>query len=182
MDLARGTPRGPAATARRPHRCCGVCQGLQVLERASRGVEDIPEGGDDFRRLGILDDLATEHEAVNGGTWLADPGPPCRRGRRVSHPPNDKTVIDAYSVTSVSLGGEIFAMSAHMQRRLLPDCEGLRRAHPRVSGLTRFASRPTDVTPGPTCDLARARPAGRRVTAVLAATSGRHTDFLLKYL
>jgi len=52
-----------------------TCQGcLQVLERASRGVEDIPEGGDDFRRLGILDDLATEHEAVNGGTWLADPG------------------------------------------------------------------------------------------------------------
>lgn len=44
------------------------------LKELVDSVEDIPEGGDDFRGLGVLYDVATEHEAVNGGTDLADPG------------------------------------------------------------------------------------------------------------
>ena len=36
-------------------------------------VKNLPERGNDFRGLRVLDDVAAEHQAIGGGAELSDP-------------------------------------------------------------------------------------------------------------
>jgi hypothetical protein len=45
-----------------------------MVRQLTNRVKNLPERGDYFRGLRILHDVATEHQAINAGAKLADPG------------------------------------------------------------------------------------------------------------
>ena len=77
------------------------------FERLVERVENLPERSHDRRGVRILHDVATEHQAIDGGTELPDPLQYFVEAA-ATRAPDSNTGISAYSVTSVSvpsLGG-----------------------------------------------------------------------------